>query len=74
MSIFDDSDNDKNYIPPSEMKTDLDEFNILEFDIDSVVKLTNNDSILNVPHSDNEPVIENLIDHLCETGNSYNYI
>lgn len=71
-SIIDDSDKDKDYVPPSENKRNLEDFGIIGIDVDPTDEQTNNDSIVNVIHSDNDKDIVSLIDYLCVTGKNYN--
>ncbi|XP_026819146.1 uncharacterized protein LOC113557795 [Rhopalosiphum maidis] len=61
-SILDDSDKDKDYIPPGENKRHLG-----EFDDDLEVEVINNDSTeVDMDYSDNEQNILSLMNYLCE--------
>ncbi|XP_060859023.1 uncharacterized protein LOC132936329 [Metopolophium dirhodum] len=60
-SILEDSDKDKDYIPPGENKRRLG-----EFDDDLEVKVINNDSTVDMHYSDNEQNIVSLMDYLCD--------
>jgi len=59
---LDDSDKDKDYIPPGENKRHLG-----EFDDDLEVEVINNDStVVDMHYSDNEQNILSLMNYLCE--------
>lgn len=64
---MDDSDKDKDYIPPGENKRHLG-----EFDDDLEVEVINNDStVVDMHYSDNEQNILSLMNYLCENGNDF---